>query len=96
MIESISKCATMGNHYRLAKAFSGYRRERRDIEEETKNFVALYGRDSLRTSVVRIPVVVHILWDSEEQNISDQQIHSQIDVLNADFRKKQCRRPIGA
>ena len=36
--------------------------------------------------VVNIPVVVHVVYSNSQQNISDQQINSQIDVLNADFR----------
>jgi hypothetical protein len=38
--------------------------------------------------VVRIPVVVHVVWREEAQNISDAQVHSQLDVLNADFRRR--------
>lgn len=34
---------------------------------------------------VEIPVVVHVLWRTEEQNISDKQIMSQIHALNRDF-----------
>ncbi|MEO6168891.1 MAG: M43 family zinc metalloprotease [Chitinophagales bacterium] len=34
-----------------------------------------------------IPVVVHVLYKTAEQNISDDQIMSQIAVLNCDFRK---------
>lgn len=37
-------------------------------------------------AVVEIPVVVHVVWNSQEENISDEQIHSQIEVLNKDFR----------
>jgi hypothetical protein len=37
--------------------------------------------------VIRIPVVVHVVYHSEAQNISDAQIHSQIEALNKDFRK---------
>ena len=32
-----------------------------------------------------IPVVVHIVWNSSAQNISDAQVLSQLDVLNNDF-----------
>jgi Pregnancy-associated plasma protein-A/Secretion system C-terminal sorting domain len=32
-----------------------------------------------------IPVVVHILWNNNAQNISDAQVLSQIDVLNKDY-----------
>jgi hypothetical protein len=38
-------------------------------------------------SVIRIPVVVHVLYNSPAQNISDAQIKSQIDALNRDFRR---------
>jgi hypothetical protein len=33
-----------------------------------------------------IPVVVHVVFKTDEQNLSDSQIQSQIDVLNQDFR----------
>lgn len=38
-------------------------------------------------SVLRIPVVVHVLYNSPQQNISDAQVKSQIDALNRDFRR---------
>ena len=37
--------------------------------------------------VIHIPVVVHVLYNNGEQKISAEQVHSQIDVLNRDFRK---------
>ncbi len=37
--------------------------------------------------VITIPTVVHVLYTSSASNISDAQIQSQIDVLNADFRR---------
>jgi hypothetical protein len=39
------------------------------------------------TGPVIIPVVVHVLYNTAAQNISDAQVQSQIDVLNEDFRK---------
>lgn len=38
-------------------------------------------------SVITIPVVIHVLYNTPEQNISNEQIHSQLDVLNKDFGK---------
>lgn len=35
---------------------------------------------------ITIPVVVHIVWQEEADSLSEDQILSQIDVLNADFR----------
>lgn len=37
-------------------------------------------------SLVTIPVVVHVIWNKQVENISFDQILSQIDVLNRDFR----------
>src|SRR5690606_9388581 len=37
--------------------------------------------------IITIPVVVHVVWNSTTQNISDAQINSQINVLNQDFRR---------
>jgi hypothetical protein len=43
---------------------------------------------SNKTNIVyTIPVVVHVIWNNNDQNISDAQIQSQIDVLNEDFRR---------
>jgi hypothetical protein len=37
--------------------------------------------------LIIIPVVVHILYNKSAENISDAQIHSQIRILNEDFRR---------
>ncbi len=39
-------------------------------------------------TVIRIPVVVHILYKESSQNISDAQVLSQLRVLNADFGRR--------
>ncbi len=59
---------------------------REEIETFTQNFVANAGGNSSR-AVITIPVVVHVVYNTAVQNVSDAQIQSQIDVLNADFRK---------
>lgn len=38
--------------------------------------------------VIIIPVVVHVVYNNAEQNISNDQVRSQIQVLNEDYRKK--------
>ena len=38
--------------------------------------------------VITIPVVVHIIYNNSQQNISDEQVRSQITVLNNDYGKK--------
>ena len=45
------------------------------------------GKSSTST-VYEIPVVFHVIYNTSEQNISEQSIQSQLDVLNADYRKQ--------
>jgi hypothetical protein len=40
------------------------------------------------SDVIVIPVVVHVVYNNQNQNISNDQIRSQIIVLNQDYRKK--------
>jgi hypothetical protein len=80
-------CGTMDEHRYLARLYPEYRRRRREIELETRRFIERYAAEGLRTGVVRIPVVVHVVWNTSAQNVSDAQIQSQIDVLNEDFRR---------
>lgn len=37
--------------------------------------------------IIRIPVVVHILYNNSSQNISEEQVKSQLAALNRDFRR---------
>src|ERR1044071_9393209 len=37
--------------------------------------------------ILTIPVVVHVLYKTPAQNISDPQIYSQIDILNHDYTR---------
>jgi hypothetical protein len=59
------------------------RQEIERIEEHTRKFAQI----SHDRAVITIPVVVHVVWYNSAQNISDAEIQSQIDVLNADFRR---------
>lgn len=45
------------------------------------------SRDTLPNEVIVVPVVFHVLYHSSTQNISDQQVLSQLTVLNNDYRR---------
>src|SRR4051812_46902821 len=68
-------------HRQLAAVSEPYRIRRREIEA----FTAL-ARRRPRTAVARIPTVVHVLYRTNAENVSDAQVESRIDVLNEDFR----------
>jgi hypothetical protein len=54
---------------------------------ETRIHGGLYKSVAEDTSVIDIPVVVHVIYNTSAQNISDAQIQSQITVLNQDYRR---------
>jgi hypothetical protein len=79
-------CGTMPVHERLLRTDPEYRRLR--IVSENHHFEFRMRRGIMhRLGVTRIPVVVHVVHKTPAQNISDAQIHSQIDVLNRDYRR---------
>lgn len=43
---------------------------------------------TIAQDLITIPVVVHVVYNTENQNISDDRIYSQIQALNRDFRKQ--------
>lgn len=77
-------CAAMEVHERLMRTVPAYRENQTAIENLTRNYLL---RGVLRTEVVKIPVVVHVVYNTPEQNISDEQIKGQIRILNEDYRK---------
>src|SRR3954470_18637776 len=79
-------CGTMDLHHELLAQSNNYARKRDEIETMTSQFMS-GARIQTEREFIKIPVVVHVVWNKEEQNISDAQIQSQIDVLNRDFRR---------
>lgn len=84
--KSCRSCATMKNHRRLLDTDRNY--ARRLARAEDHAFRAMQSGITMRSGCTRIPVVVHVVWNAPEENISQAQIDSQIAILNKDFRKK--------
>jgi hypothetical protein len=55
------------------------------IEDFTQRVISNPGAYRLVNGVIVIPVVVHVLYNKQNENLGDAQINSQIDVLNEDF-----------
>lgn len=81
------RCGTMLGHQHLLMTDLAYMEARNASE----NFYALAARGGQpmaeRSGITTIDVVVHVIYNTAQQNISDAQIKSQIDVLNRDFRR---------
>lgn len=79
-------CAAHKVHRRLLNDSPRYAEARQRIEEQA--FMAEHMLGAQRSGCTEIPVVVHVVWNTAAQNISQDQIDSQIRVLNDDFRKR--------
>ena len=79
-------CHTMDNHERLLME-DPHLFERTEKIEQFTNFAISSGKVNQNKAVITIPVVVHVVYNTTAQNVSDAQIQSQLDVLNKDFRK---------
>lgn len=57
--------------------------------QEIENFTRKHTRSPFKpsTATITIPVVFHVLYNKEEENLDDAFLYSQIEQLNKDFRK---------
>ncbi len=82
------RCSSMEVFNRKAAQNPEFIRERDQLERETELWInrqALNKPGSV-ASLVTIPVVVHVVYNTTDQNVSDAQIQSQIERLNKDYR----------
>jgi hypothetical protein len=81
-------CAQMIVHELLIETDPGYRARRLKVEADVRQ--AVQSGLAMRTvaKLITIPVVVHVVYRTAAENISDAQINSQIKQLNLDYRAK--------
>ena len=83
-------CASMDALSAQLAADPALAQRMREIEGQTLRFAAQPDNGTAQRSTavsLTIPVVVHVLYNTTAQNVSDAQIASQIAVLNEDFQK---------
>ena len=86
------QCASHEVYQKQLASNPAFAEKQSDIETFTQSYINQGGSmqfaNTLQrgSSVYNIPVVVHVLYNTTAQNISDAQILSQIDVLNKDFQ----------
>ena len=85
------QCATMEVLAAQLAADPSYGARLQAIDQQAtvyaKQKAANPGQRTSSSIIVTIPVVVHVLYNTAAQNISDAQVQSQLDVLNADFHR---------
>lgn len=78
------KCGAMEHLQQMIADDPDVLQNRNAIEQFTEQFITEGGNNGTR-AVVTIPVVVHVVYNTSAQNISDALIFAQIDQLNKDF-----------
>jgi hypothetical protein len=64
-----------------------YRKNREEDEKYVLNYTGSEARRVTKAKVMTIPVVVHVVYNKPIENVPDEQIYSQMDRLNKDFRR---------
>lgn len=84
------RCATQEIFERNARNHSGYADAVEHAFHHAKRFAlnaAANKKPGALDTIYRIPVVVHIVYHTPEQNLDDSLICNQIEVLNQDYRR---------
>ena len=81
------QCGVQSATERLYEQDPNLRGRHRRIEDECQNLIAKGYAQRVWRKLSTIQVVVHVVSKTDEEDISDEQIESQIDVLNQDYRK---------
>ncbi len=81
------QCGVQQVNERLYELDPKLRGRHQRIEDECRRSIEKGEAQRVWRKLVTIQVVVHVVHKTDEENISDEQIKSQIEVLNADYRK---------
>ncbi len=81
-------CAQMVVHELLVETQPEYRERRLEVEQQVRTSIESGQAMRVAARLVTIPVVVHVVHRTAEENISDAQVASQIKALNRDYRAK--------
>jgi hypothetical protein len=81
------RCGAMQVHHRLLETYDDFRLKLVDLEGATQRRLTT-GMVARAGGVTTVPVVVHVVYNTSVQNISDAQVKSQIAALNRDYRAK--------
>src|SRR5512138_1115895 len=83
------QCASSTYTDQLKLVDPSFARKLNDIENFIyRQKISTRENGEVAPGIITIPVVIHVLYKTASQNLSDEQIKSQIDALNKDFRKK--------
>jgi hypothetical protein len=84
----VQRCSVLEHEEYLESINPNRAQERMDYESTINTWIQNRANNpQVQGGTITIPVVVHVIWNTAAQNISDNQIFSQIQVLNEDFSR---------
>ncbi len=82
-------CATTAYIELLKQKDAGFSKRQSEAEQVIQQELSRPQQgQNLRSAVITVPVVFHVVYNSAAENISDAQVLSQLRVLNDDFRRQ--------
>lgn len=84
--QEIKRCGTLGYLESQEKIHPGTIQKQKDASVLAEQWMKDHASET--RNVITIPVVVHVVYHTTAENIPDNQIYSQIDVLNEDFTRR--------
>ena len=82
------QCGTQQVHERLLEAYPALRARQNSIEQGIRRSIERGEAQRMMRRLITIPVVVHVVYKTQSENISDAQVKSQIAALNKDYAQK--------
>ena len=80
------RCGTEAYTKSMTASNPSYALARTKVNAQTEKWIENHPNYKGK-GIITIPVVVHVVWNTNQENISDTQVESQIEILNADFRR---------
>lgn len=82
---TIERCSVLDHEAYLESLNPNRATERQTFESDQQAWIAKEEQNPSARVVLNIPVVVHVVYNTAAENISDNQVRSQILVLNQDY-----------
>jgi hypothetical protein len=80
------QCGAQQANERLLEQDPRLRERQQKIEHDCQRSIEKGEAQRVWRKLVTLPVVAHVVYKTDEENIPDEQVSSQIDVLNQDYR----------
>lgn len=88
-IKLVRNCGSPDRYNKLVSQNQSFRQEVAELDTHTQELYGLWANGTVKVpEPITIPVVVHVVYENSAEKLSQEQIESQIAVLNRDFGTK--------